>query len=93
MSWNANDESQLLYAQLIATIVRKEGLRPFDRTAVARVIDYSARLVSDSERLSARMQSIVDLLEEADHWAGESDVLRDHGRTGPAGHRRQDLPL
>ena len=69
-----DDESQLLYAQLIATIVRKEGLRPFDRTAVARVIEYSARLVSDSERLSARMQSIVDLLEEADHWADESDV-------------------
>ena len=69
-----DDESQLLYAQLIATIVRKEGLRPFDRTAVARVIDYSARLVSDSERLSARMQSIVDLLEEADHWADEGDV-------------------
>ena len=69
-----DDESQLLYAQLIATAVRKEGLRPFDRMAVARVIEYSARLVSDSERLSARMQSIVDLLEEADYWASQTDM-------------------
>jgi lon-related putative ATP-dependent protease len=69
-----DEKSQLLYAQLIATVARKEGLRPFDRTAVARVIEYSARLISDSERLSARMQSVVDLLEEADHWADQTAV-------------------
>ena len=45
------------------------GLRPFDRTAVARVIEQSARLASDAEKLSTHMQSTADLLREADYWA------------------------
>lgn len=64
-------ENSLQYARLIANIVRNEGLRPFDKDAVCRVIEHAARLVSDSERLTAQVQTIVDLLEEADHWAGE----------------------
>jgi len=65
----AND---LLYARLIGTVARKEGLRHFDRAAVARVIERMARLAEDAERLSAHMRSLADLLREADYWAGES---------------------
>jgi lon-related putative ATP-dependent protease len=60
-----------LYARLIATLARCQGLRPLDRAAVARVIEQSARLSGDAEKLSTRIQSIVDLLREADYWAGE----------------------
>ena len=66
-----NADTHLLYARLIATICRKEGLRPFDRGAVARVIEHGARLVGDAERLSTHMRSVADLLREADYWAGE----------------------
>lgn len=66
-----DDETQLLYARLIAAIVKREELLPFDRSAIARIIEHSARLVADSARLTAHMQTVVDLLEEADHWAGE----------------------
>lgn len=66
-------ENEQLYAQLIGTLAKKEGLRHFDRTAVARVIEHSARLVSDTQKLSVRMQSIADLLREADYWAGEAN--------------------
>jgi lon-related putative ATP-dependent protease len=65
-----SSESDWLYARLIGTLARKEGLRHFDRTAVARVIEHSARLVGDAEKLSTHMQSIADLLREADYWAG-----------------------
>ena len=47
-------ETQLSYAQLIATIVRNEKLRNLDRHAVGAVLDHAARLVSDSERLTAQ---------------------------------------
>ncbi|HEY64489.1 MAG TPA: AAA family ATPase [Caldilineae bacterium] len=67
-----NDENQMLYARLIATLARKEGLRPFHRTAVARVIEHSSRLAGDAEKLSTRMQVICDLLREADYWAGQA---------------------
>ncbi|MDX1487024.1 MAG: Lon protease family protein, partial [Acidiferrobacterales bacterium] len=67
-----NAENSQLYARLVGTLARKEELRPFDRGAVARVIDESARLARDSERLSSHMQGLADLLREADHWAGEA---------------------
>jgi lon-related putative ATP-dependent protease len=65
-----NEETTRQYARLIASIVKREAMRPFDRSAVCRVIEHAARLVEDSERVTARMQSIVDLLEESNHWAG-----------------------
>jgi lon-related putative ATP-dependent protease len=64
--------NQELYAQLISTMVRKNELRALDREAVARVIDHSARLVGDCEKLSTQFNEIVDLLREADYWAGEN---------------------
>ena len=67
-----NADTHLLYARLISTLTRKEALLPFDRSAVARVIEYSARLVGDAERLSTHMRSVADLLREADYWARES---------------------
>ncbi len=65
-------ENNLLYARLIGTLARKDGLRHFDRSAVARTIEASARLVGDAEKLSTRMQGIADLLREADYWAGQA---------------------
>jgi lon-related putative ATP-dependent protease len=66
------DSNQKLYAQLIATLVQKKDLRPFDRSAVVRVIERSARLAGDREKLTMRTRNIIDLLEEADYWAGEN---------------------
>jgi lon-related putative ATP-dependent protease len=65
-------ESQALYARLIATLVRREQLRPFHRGAVARVVEYTSRLAGDAEKLSVHMRPVVDLLREADLWAGEA---------------------
>ncbi|HUX76489.1 MAG TPA: ATP-binding protein [Anaerolineae bacterium] len=62
-------ESNLLYARLIATMARGEDLRPFDRGAVARVVEHSARMAGDANKLSVHLLSIADLLREADYWA------------------------
>jgi lon-related putative ATP-dependent protease len=64
-----NDE---LYARLVATIARREELRPFDRAAVARVIERSSRFVGDTKKLSTHLLSVAELLEESDYWAGEA---------------------
>jgi lon-related putative ATP-dependent protease len=71
-SMDRNDQNQELYARLIATLVREEGLSPFDRAAVERVLEQSARLVGDAEKLSTRTHSIRDLLRESAYWAKES---------------------
>jgi predicted ATP-dependent protease len=61
--------SQALLARLIATLARHHALLPFDRAAVARLIEDRAREVEDSERLSTNVQSLVDLMTEADFGA------------------------
>lgn len=68
------EESEALYARLVASLVRNEELRPFDRGAVARVVERSARMVGDSEKLSVRSRGVMDLIREADYWAGEDEA-------------------
>ncbi len=73
-------ENNLLYARLIATLARKEKLKPFDKSGVARVIEHGSRITGDSERLTTHMRSICDLMFEADYWAsqhGHDTVTRD----------------
>ncbi len=65
-------ENDLLYARLVGTLARRERLLPFDRGAVARIIEHSARTVGDAEKLSTHLQSVADLLREADYWAEQS---------------------
>ncbi len=65
-------DSALAYARVIAEVGRAEKLRPFDKQAVARVIEHGSRLVEDAHKLSTHMQSVTDVLREADYWAAEA---------------------
>ena len=60
------------YARMVATLARRDGLKPLNAAAVARVIERSSRLTGDSTKLSTRMGLICDVLREADHWATEA---------------------
>jgi predicted ATP-dependent protease len=63
-------DSTLLYARLVAQLARSQKLRPFDRSAVALVIEQAARRAGDGGRLSTEMRPVRDLLCEADHFRG-----------------------
>lgn len=69
-------DTDLLFARLIATLVRKEGLLHFTRDAVARVIEHAARLAEDAEKRSMHMESLVDLLRQADYWARQAKAMQ-----------------
>ena len=51
---------------------KKKKLRSLNKQAVAKVIEYSSRLAESSEKLTAHIASIGDLLREADYWARKS---------------------
>lgn len=68
-----SDENMRSFACFIRTCCDDEKLRPFDRSGVARVIEYAVRSTGDQERLSARFGPLKDLLVEADYWAREAD--------------------
>jgi predicted ATP-dependent protease len=61
----------------LASFVRRrcdsESLPPFDRGAIARVIEYAARLAGNQEKLSARFVDLAEIVTEAAYWAGRRD--------------------
>ncbi|MEM2144410.1 MAG: ATP-binding protein, partial [Candidatus Jordarchaeaceae archaeon] len=65
-----NKNAIIEYAQVIKVLTEKEGLRPFDRSAVARVIEFGARLAGRQNKLTTRLNIIADILKEANYWAG-----------------------
>ncbi|MCP4969410.1 MAG: AAA family ATPase [Arcobacter sp.] len=64
-----SNENMLLYAQIIATLIKKNNLLPLTKKALGRIIEFSSRLVDNSKKLSTDFSSIVDLLQEANYIA------------------------
>lgn len=59
------------YAHLLAMLARNAGLRPFDRAAVAQLVEHGGRLAEDAGRLSLYTRRLADLMREADFHAQE----------------------
>ena len=70
-------EADLLYARLVATLQRRERLRPIDREATGRIVESGARRAEDGERVSLHIGRLLDLIREADDQARRagSDVV------------------
>jgi len=63
------DENTELLARFIHTHCNENNLLHFDRTAVAKVIEYSIRLTGHQKKLSTRFNQLVEIIYEADTWA------------------------
>jgi lon-related putative ATP-dependent protease len=57
------------YALFVATLCREKNLLHFDRAGVACLLEYTARMVDDQEKLSSRFMEIADFVREASFWA------------------------
>jgi len=51
----------------------EENLKPFDRTAVAALVEQAVRMTGRQEKISTSFPAITDLIREADFWAGHED--------------------
>jgi len=67
-----NDDSQLLYAKFISSLVREKSLLHCSNKAVARVIEHSSRMAEHQDRLSLHAADIANLLRESDYWARQA---------------------
>lgn len=56
-------------AKFIHSFCEQEDLLPLDRTAVAKVMQYSSRLADDQEKLSTRFNDLSQVIGEAATWA------------------------
>ncbi len=62
-----------LFVRSIAALARREKLKPFNRGAVAALLDYAARQAEDSRKLSADFEWLCDLMREADFIAAQNE--------------------
>jgi lon-related putative ATP-dependent protease len=67
------DEAIQLYARFIARVCRENNLLSFSPDAVAAVVEFGAKTVSDQSRLSLRFGPIVGILQEADYWCRQQE--------------------
>ncbi len=65
-------EAERSYALFVSAIAHHDKSLPFDRGAVARVIEYGSRLAGDQDKLSTRFGEIADLIREAAHHAAQN---------------------
>ena len=66
----------LLFARLVANFVTEQNLLPFDRSAIARMIENVARQAGDSTRLALHAESLKDLAVQADYQARQGNARR-----------------
>jgi predicted ATP-dependent protease len=69
------------YARAIAGICYRNQLCHLEPGAVARVLEYSARLAAQQDKLSTRFNEVVEIIFEATAWArqaGSEMVTREH---------------
>lgn len=64
------EETMLQCAGMIGTFCKEKKIRHFDRTGVARVLEYSIERTEDRDKLTLEMGDISDLLKEANYFAG-----------------------
>jgi predicted ATP-dependent protease len=74
-------DNMLAYAAFLSGCCEECEAKHFDPSGVAKVVEYSARIVADQERLSSRFAQIKDWVEEANYWA-----LQDNAKFISASH-------
>ena len=75
-SCNRDNNSSTNLARFIGSMVNERKLKPIDNHGTARIIEHCARLAGDAEKLSIQLQSISDLLDEANYWANQDKADR-----------------
>ncbi len=64
-----SDKVIVEYAQVIKKLIKEEGLCEFDKTAIAKLIEISARFAGQKNKLTTRFSKIADIAREANFWA------------------------
>lgn len=64
------DDSVHRFAEFIKMRTDEDGLRPFDRTGVAALVEEGVRMTGRQEKLTTSFPEITDKIREADYWAG-----------------------
>ncbi|MBX3468041.1 MAG: AAA family ATPase [Planctomycetes bacterium] len=82
-------------ARALLRVARRSGLRPPDASALARLLERSARLAGRNDRLAPRFSELVDVLQEADRLAARArrTVIKGEDVEAALAQRRRRVDL
>ncbi len=69
------------YTALVRKLITDEGLKHFDKTAIASIVEYGARLVNNKKKVTTQFSEIADIVREANYWCMQNSnryVTSDH---------------
>jgi lon-related putative ATP-dependent protease len=69
---DCNVETMLKYAAFVASCCKKERLLPYDKSGIARIVEYGSRLAGHQKKLSSKFSDIADVIRESNYWAGKA---------------------
>ncbi len=74
-----NDKTIQKYADFVASRCKQGNYLPFDRTGVAKIVEYGSRLAEHQGKLSSRFSDISAVIMEANYWAKKAGntIVRD----------------
>lgn len=65
----------LEYARVVKRLIESEGLREFDSSAIAALLEIAARYAEHRDKLTTRFSFLADIAREADYWARKENVM------------------
>jgi predicted ATP-dependent protease len=68
---NRTEENIIQYTSFACTICEKENLKHIDASGLAKLIEYSSRIIEDQHKLSTQFSVIADIIREANFYAEE----------------------
>jgi predicted ATP-dependent protease len=68
------DEKIRQYASFVCGLCEKENLKHLDGGALAKLVEYSSRLVEDQFKLSTQFSMVADIVREANYYAVQDNA-------------------
>jgi lon-related putative ATP-dependent protease len=76
-----SDEKVKQYAAFVCGLCEREGLKHLNAEGLAKIVEYSSRIVEDQFKLSTQFSSIADVIRESNYYAtedGSEFITGDH---------------
>ena len=68
------DEKVKAYASFVCTLCDREHLKHLDSGGLAKIVEYSSRVVEDQQKLSTQFAVIADAVRESNFYASEDNA-------------------
>ena len=68
------DEKVLQYGAFVCGLCDREGLKHLDGSGLAKLIEFSSRIIGDQYKLSTQFSAIADIVRESNYYATQDNV-------------------